>query len=76
MDIFCCNKNLCVLILLTQLTDTFSILSLLQACVCVCVCVCVCLRVNPSDNIRLGVKVDQGLPCVRDYIPRSSGKLL
>ena len=45
-------------------------------CVCVCVCVCVYLRVNHSDVIRLGVKVDQGLSCVRHYIPRSSGKPL
>ena len=44
--------------------------------VCVCVCVCVCLRVNHCDIIRLGVKVDQGLPCVRHYIPRLSGKPL
>ena len=27
-----------------------------------CVCVCVCLRVNHTDFIRLGIKVDQGLP--------------
>ena len=33
-----------------------------DACVCVCVCVCVCLRVNHTDFIRLGIKVDQGLP--------------
>ena len=43
-------------------------------CVYVCVCVCVCLRANNFDVIGLGVKVDQGLPCVRHYIPRSSGK--
>ena len=40
------------------------------------VCVCVCLRANHLDVVRLGVKVDQGLPCVRHYIPRSSGKSL
>ena len=37
-------------------------------------CVCVCLRANNFDVVGLGVKVDQGLPCVRHYIPRSSGK--
>ena len=46
------------------------------ACVCVSVCVCVCLPANHLDVFRLGVKVDQGLPCVRHYIPRSSGKPL
>ena len=45
-------------------------------CVCVCMCVCVCLWANHLDVVRLGVKVDQGLPCVRHYIPRSSGKPL
>ena len=38
-----------------------------------CVCVCVCSWVNHFDVIRLGVKVDQGLPCVRHCMPRSSG---
>ena len=38
--------------------------------------VCVCLRVNHHDVIRLGVKVDQGLPGVRHYIPRLSGEPL
>ena len=45
-------------------------------CVCVCVRVRVCLRANNFDVIGLGVKVDQGLPCVRHFIPRSSGKWL
>ena len=43
-------------------------------CVCVCVCVCV-LQVNHNAT-WLGVKVDQGLPCVHHHIPRSSGKPL
>ena len=38
--------------------------------------VCVCLWVNHSDVNRSGAKVDQGLPCVRHYIHRSSGKPL
>ena len=42
---------------------------------CVCVCVCVCLRVSHL-LLMLSVKVDQGLPCVRHYIPRSGGKPL
>ena len=40
------------------------------------VCMCVCLRANHFDVVSLGVKVDQGLPCVCHYIPRSSGKPL
>ena len=40
------------------------------------VCVCVCLRANHLDVVRLGVKGDQDLPCVRHYIPRSNGKPL
>ena len=40
------------------------------------VCVCVCLRANHIDVNWLSVKVDQGLPCVRHHIPRSSGKPL
>ena len=36
--------------------------------------VCECLHVNHSDVIRLGIKVDQGLPCIRHYIPRSNEK--
>ena len=48
----------------------------LTVSVCVCVCVCVCLRANHFDVIGLGGKVDQSLPCVRHYIPRSSGKPL
>ena len=45
---------------------------------CVCVCVCVCLWGNYYDDfdIRLGIKVDQGLPCECHHIPRSSGKPL
>ena len=45
-----------------------------RACVCVClsVCVCECLQINHNDITWLGVKADQGLPCVRHYIPRSS----
>ena len=39
------------------------------------VCVCV-YGLTFLDVARLGVKVDQGLPCVRHYIPRSSGKPL
>ena len=38
----------------------------------VCVYVCVCLQANHFDVIGLGVKVDQGLPCVCHYILRSS----
>ena len=38
--------------------------------------VCVCLRVNHSDIIRLDVKVDQDLPCLLHYIPRSISKPL
>ena len=34
--------------------------------------VCVCLPANHFDVIRLGVKVDQGLPCVHHYILRLS----
>ena len=64
-------------------------LALVCVCVCnVCVCVCVggwvgvgvdvcrcgCLRANHFDVIGLGIKVDQGLPCVPHYIPRSNGK--
>ena len=45
-------------------------------CLCVCVCVCVCVWANHLDVVRLGIKVDQGLHCVRHYIPRSSGKPL
>ena len=41
-----------------------------------CVCVCVCLRTNHFDVIRLGLKVDQGLPCICLYIPRLSDKSL
>ena len=37
--------------------------------VCVCVCVCVCLGVNHYNIIRWSIKVDEGLPCVRHYIP-------
>ena len=59
-------------------------LRLAYACLCVCVCVCVCvyvcvcmgLQVNHTDVTRLGVKVDQGLPCLHHYILRSSGKPL
>ena len=54
---------------------TFEQVNVSCVCVCLCVCVCVCLRVN-NDVIRLGVKVEQGLPCVRHYIPRSSGEPL
>ena len=39
-------------------------------------CMCVCLRANLLDVVRLGFKVDQGLPCLRDYFPRSSCKPL
>ena len=38
--------------------------------------VCVFYGLTFLDVVRLGVKVDQGLPCVRHYIPRSSGKPL
>ena len=38
--------------------------------------VCVCLQANHFDVIGLGVKVDQGLPCVCHNISRSSGKPL
>ena len=38
------------------------------------VCGCGCLRANHFDVIGLGIKVDQGLPCVPHYIPRSNGK--
>ena len=38
--------------------------------------VCVFYGLTFLDVVRLGVKVDQGLPCVRYYIPRSSGKPL
>ena len=41
-----------------------------------CLGVCVCLRANHLDVVTLGVKVDQGLPYARHYIPRSSGKPL
>ena len=42
-----------------------------KACVYVCVCVCVCVCcVYRLTIIGLGVKVNQGLPCVRYYIPR------
>ena len=45
------------------------------AMVCVCVCVCV-FTGQPFDVVGLGVKVDQGLSCVRHYISRSSDKSL
>ena len=38
--------------------------------------VCVCLRVNHYDVTSSGVKVDEGLPCERHHIPRSTGKPL
>ena len=45
--------------------------------VCVYVCVCVCVYgLTFLDIVRLGIKVDQGLPCVHHYISRSSGKPL
>ena len=42
-----------------------------EECVFVCVCVCVCEYVT-----GLGMKVDQGFPCVCHHIPRSSGEPL
>ena len=33
-------------------------------------CVFVCLQVNHNDVTWLGVKIDQGLLCVRHHIPR------
>ena len=30
---------------------------------------CVCLRVNHNDVTWLGVKIDQGLPCICHHIP-------
>ena len=41
-----------------------------------CKAVCVFLPANHNDLIWLGVKVDQGLPCVRHRISRSSDKPL
>ena len=48
--------------------------------VCVCVRaharVCVCLQACHFDVIGLGIKVDQGILCIRHYITRSNGKPL
>ena len=37
---------------------------------------CVCVWANQLDVFRLGIKVDQGLPCICHCIPRLSGKPL
>ena len=49
----------------------------ISADMCVCVCVCVCVFTSqPFVVDGLGIKVDQGLPCIRHYIPKSGGKPL
>ena len=67
------DKNL---VIESQLVKALFVLQILDN-VCVRVCVCVCLWANQLFQvIRLGIMVDQGLPCVYHYISRSSGKLL
>ena len=60
------DKNLAIE---PQLVKAFFVLQILDS-------VYVCLRANHFEVIRLGIKVDLGLPCVRHYISRSSGKPL
>ena len=60
------DKNLAIE---PQLVKALFVLQILDS-------VYVCLRANHFEVIRLGIKVDLGLPCVRHYISRSSGKPL
>ena len=60
------DKNLAIE---PQLVKALFVLQILDS-------VDVCLRANHFEVIRLGIKVDLGLPCVRHYISRSSGKPL
>ena len=69
-----CGKLYFLLLFITKYFITIYIYQIIFLLL-VCVCVCVCVRANWM-LLTLSVKIDQGLPCERYRISRSSGKPL